>query len=694
MLLQPACRPQSGPDAVTPARASQAEPDPAGVTEAPEPPREPTHPLELLPATTQGVLVAESPARLVEVLGLSTAIAEHGPTFDEWQREIVTPLGFDPLDPSALPSLGIDPSGPCGIALLDVNHEAFAFFATVAREEPILELVKRFVPDAAHARRGDARIITLERDAAIVLRAGFVAVVVIDRLRDQAPAFAEAIATGDGKTSLPHGPAWRAARAPLPTEADLVGFFDVAGTTRRALAHQRRRRGDVESDFARELAEARSRGATAQEIADLQRAQQDRRQRAVQDAAEAARIEHVAERLVGSVEGIAFAVDSTPDGLLGSLHVALTPTAPWRDLFRTETHTPPALTALGDRPLLVGSAAVDVDVLVGVFDEILQIDGKSFEDLRRETEREAGIDVLGILRPLVDGRAAGALTIPRLDGARAPEELGEMIGGFVSIGVTDPVRGAAVLDTLAAFLKPAGLVKALPGGGHRFTIDGGPAIHAAAIGDSIVATTDPDHLGRIRASKPGPGIDAVRPIALREPLVRGGAAMRLGMHHGMLFGLVWGLMRSFPFEDFRDDPLTTLSGEFSDVDVHAMSRSAATKRAQKRFDRADAGAKKAREALRREESRRMFASAERLGTTYGHIREVPSGLLAEGGHYVEGGAPTYLDAILDFAELDKLELSERTAMERTRADADTARQALLEALRVDATRARSRVSSP
>lgn len=690
-LCLPACRPRiSAEPNAQPVAAGEAQSASSEPAQPPAPPREPTHPLELLPASTQGVLVAESPARLAELLALSRATAEHPTTFDEWQREVVGPLGADPLDPAQLPTLGIDPSGPCGVALLDATHEAFAFFATLSREEDLLKVVDRLVPQATRARRGLAHIITIERDVSIVLRSGFVAVVVVDRMRDQAPAFAESMATGDGAASLPHAPAWRAARAPLPTDADLVGFFDVAGAARRGLAHERRRRADVDADAARELAEARARGATGQEIADLQRNQQDRRQHAMEQAAKAARIEHVVERLLGPVEGIAFAVNAEPEGLLGALHVALTAQAPWRNVLATEKSTPAALAALGERPLLIGSAAFDVDALVGVVDEIMQIDGRSFEDLRREIEREAGIDLVGIMRPLFDGRAAGALTMPDAKGDRGITELGDTLGGFVAVGVTDPVRGAAVLDTLAAFLRPTGMVKSLPGGGHRFTIDGGPAIDAAVVGDAIVGTTDPDHLARARDGKPGPGIDAVRPMALREPLLRGGAAMRLGMHHGVVFGLLFGMMRAFRHADFQDDPLATLAAEHPDVDVRGLRKSSATKRAQKRFDRADAALGKARGALQREENRRGLEAMERLGTTYGHVREVPTGLLAEGGHFVEGGAPAYLDAMLDVAELDRAELAERTALDRARTEADAARQALLDALRADLARAGSR----
>lgn len=653
----------------------------------PTPAREPAHPLEMLPPSTQGVIVASSPARLLQVLALPSTAAKHPTTFDEWNREVVPALGFDPLDPAELPRLGIDPTGPCGIALLDAESGAFAFFATLAREATLLELVERLVPSATRARRGEAQIVGLDPEATLVVRSGFVSLIVVDHVRDDTPDFVEMVATGDGGTALPHSEAWRAARAPLPTDADLVGFFDIAKTARRAMTHARRVRARVETDLAREVAQARARGASAQEIADLERMIQDRRQRAVQEAAEAARLEHVLERLFGSIEGIAFAVSASPDGLLGSLHVALSETAPWRTVLRTEPDAPAALGALGDPPVLVGSAAVDVDALVGIVDQIMQVEGHSFDDLRREIEREAGIDLVGIMRPLFDGRASGALTLHEADAGPALADLEKAIGGYVAIGVTDPVRAAAVLDTLAAFLRPTGIVKSLPGGGHRFTIDHGPTIDAATVGGSIVATTDPDQLERIRTGKPGPGIDAVSPAALREPLVRGGATMRLGMHHALPVALVLGIAGAFDHHGFEDDPLARIGGEFPGLDVDRLRRSSATKRAQKRFERARAARKKAREALDRVETAQRMAAMHRLGTTYGHVREVPTGLVAEGGHYVEGGPSAYLDAMLDLAELGRGDLPERRDLDRAHEREDAAKEALLEALRADAVRA-------
>lgn len=665
-------------DAVTPAPPKAGDrADPA------RPAADPTHPLELVPGRARFVLMARSPQRLAQVWERDRIVGEHRARYERVVEEMKRDLGRDLLDPADLAAMGIDPSAPVGVAMVSFEQEVGVLFGGLSDPQRLLDEVARLATSKERTPPstevvGDARIVRLDEELSLVLRHGMFAVVVVDRPRKVTLDPALEIARIDPAQSVAHAHAMQQAHAGLPLDADVRGMLDVAGIIHDALERTRMHAQESVADSSRRLAEARQRGASAEEIESLQRDLQDQQQFEARRRREQQIAEVLLSRTFGAIEGIGLAVDADAHGLRGRIHLALAPDAAFRELLVPSERPPAAIAALSDSPQLVLSAQLDMGVAIDLFAQAALAAGGSYADVNDEARNELRLDFDRELRPRLDGRATFVLTSGPAPDPKQPEALQRALGGILALGVDDEARTRALLDELAgrwavdqagrsAKLEPAPEI-----GGYVLRRTEWPqSLWIGVVAGQLAMSTDLAALRRLRDGQAGAAATLVRDPEAWQRLAEGPGAGRLAMHHRLPMAAMFALVAGFDSFDFPHNVDHQLEGEFPGEDVFSIPRSAATLRLEKQRD----AAAEARSRLRRrrDEERQVIAwnLAEALGLTAGVVRETDTGIVIEGGHYVEGGVGGYVDAIIDLVELED---RARTSVDAQLAKADQRRE--------------------
>ncbi len=616
----------------------------------PTPASDPTHPLELVPARARIMMMARSPQRLAEIFERERLSGQYSDLYGELVEDMKRGLGHDLLDPAEQAAVGIDPTGPIGFAVLSLEDEALVFFGRSTDPEAMLTMLQTVAREPLSTRTiGAARLVRLDRELTVVLRHGMWAVVFVDRQRDGQPDYPAEVARIDPAQSLAHAFAMERAHAGLPAEADLSALLDVAGIVRDELGRGQR---DEQRSIARahqRIAEARQRGATPEEIDSLQQDLQSEQSFAVTRRRQRQIADMLLSRTVGAIEGIGMAVDADDRGLHGRIHMALTPDAVFRDLLAPED-PPSALLALDEDPLLLMSGRVDVDVALELFAQVLMADRSTYAEFEEELSRELRVDVDPTLKRQLTGSATFALTAAP---AAAPEQLRDFedeFSGVLAIGIRDEQAVRELLG-MAVNAWPQLKWKEAPAiEGWSLTLDDAPhRLWLAVVAEQLVVSPDRGVIERIRDGKPGTASRHYEHPTPWRWLTEGPATARLGLHHRLPLQLLFGRMGSFESVAFPMNVDFMLESEFPEDDVHSIAANAKVRRLMKQRD---AAREKASTLRRRRDAKRRAKAWEvtrGLGITAGSIREQPSGLMMEGGHYTAGGMGHYIEAVIELS---------------------------------------------
>lgn len=673
-----------GPITEAPDEPAVSKPDAVDRT-PPAPAADPTHPLELVPARARAMIMARSPQRLAQLWGRDRFLGRFPAKYEQLVHDMRRETGHDLLDPSALAAIGVDPTAPVGVAVLSMQPEAIVVFGGCSNPTAMIELMQRLEegkplkPEVV----GEAQLVRVNDEATLVLRHGMFAVVVVNhRASGRAPDYAQEVARIDPAQSLAHAATMERAHAGLPHEADAHAMLDLAGLLRDDLDRSRLREQEMVGESSRRLAEARQRGASAEEMSSLQQQAQQEQEFVARRRRERQVGEVLLSRTLGAVEGIGLSVDGDERGLRGRMHVALAPEAAFRELFVSSERAPTAIAALGDAPQLVVSAQLDPGVAIDLLAQAALASGSSYAELNDEALRELRVDFDRTVRPLLDGRGTFVLTTAStVDPARATG-LEEAMGGVLAIGVSDEAKARGVLDDVVATHPDAGFVAAPEISGYTLSRTDQPRrLGVGVVGGQLVVGTDMAALRRMRDGQAGPAGTHFSDPEPWQRLTEGAGVGRLAMHHRLPIALVLSFMGEFDSFDFPRNPDDQLSAEFPGEDVFSIPRSPATERAEKERNKAlDAKS----ELRNRDRKRRQIVAwneAAALGITAGVVREVETGLMIEGGHYVTGGIPGYLEALVGLTELDERDPDPALARADERLDVLEAR--LLEVRRKD-----------
>jgi len=621
----------------------------------PTPAADPTHPLELVPARARAMLMVRSPQRLAQIWERERFVGHFPSEYGELVAEMKQELGHDLLDPAGLAAIGIDPSAPIGVAALSFEDEAFMVFGGAGNPTALLELLgkttgKPVTPEVV----GEAQVVRLDEEASLVLRHGMFAMVLVDRHREGGPDYAREVARIDPAQSLAHAATMERAHAGLPQEADVHALLDIAGIIHDEMEGSRRREQEMVSETNRRLAEARQRGAAAEEITNLQQQVQSQQEFAARQRRERQIAEILLSRTLGAIEGIGLVVNADATrGLLGRIHFALTPDAAFRELLVDSDRPPAAIVALGDAPQLVLSAQVDVGIAIDLFAQAAMAAGGSYAEVNEEILRDLRVDFDRAIRPLLDGRGTFVLTTaPALDPKRA--KLDEALGGVLALGVTDETKARALLDEVVGKHGEQRFTPAPEISGWTLTRTDNPrALHLGVVGGQLVMGTDMAVLRRLRDGQAGPASAQFPDPEPWQRLTEGSAVGRLAMHHRLPVAAMFAFMGAFDSFDFPRNPDNELSEEFPGEDVFSVPRSAATLRIEKERDKAFEAKSRLQERKRNARQVASWNLASTLGITAGVVRELDTGLVIEGGHYVAGGMFGYAEAIMGLVRAGK-----------------------------------------
>lgn len=688
-LIAPACRtaPPSGPDDAATEPAPGADVPPTSPA-PPTPAAEPTHALELVPAHARVMMMARSAQRLAELTERERLVGQFPEPYAQLVATMQHELGHDLLDPSQLAAVGVDPTAPLGFALVDPTDEVVMVFGHTPDPAPLEAALQRVAREPVAERTvGPARLLRMDRTLTLVLRPGLFAMVLVGRMRDDQPDYAAEIARIDPGRSLAHAPAMTRGHAGLPASADLVGLLDVAGLVRDALQRDVRSAKVTISRAHQRLAEARQRGASPQELGELQRDLQAEEAFVARRHREHQLQEMMLSRTIGAIEGIGLAVDADARGLHGRIHVALAPDAMFRDLLRPSAQPPPALVALSDEPQWVVSGQVDVAVAVELLAQVLLVDGTTYAELDEELRRELHVDFDRRVRPRLTGHATLALTANDPGQPPKPADLEDMLGGVLAIGVDDEEAARAIVAEAVEASPQLRWTPAPELGGWSLKRPRAPRpLWVGVVAGQVVITSDRGVLERLRDGRPG---TASRHYAHPDPwrwLTEGTSVARLGLHHRLPLAFLFSMVARLDRFDFPADIDFELQQELS-VDVGAIPRGQAVRRLETQRDAATETVQALIERRNQEEDAAMWARSRALGITAGSVREVPSGLMIEGGHYVDGGMGRYIQTLVELSLAQDETTPSDAAIERAREERSRLEQRLLDARRREVKRA-------
>lgn len=635
---------------------SDAPTRPKADDERPTPAADPTHPLELVPARARAMIMARSPQRLAEIWERNQFVGRFPAAYAELVEDMKREVGHDLFDPPGLAAIGIDPTAPAGVAALSFQDEAFVVFGGLGSSTALVELLQRKLGKPLEPEVvGEAQLYRLNDEVSLVLRHGMFAFVLVDRHPAGAPDYAREVARIDPAQSLAHATVMERAHAGLPHEADVRALLDLGGIIRDELERSRRNDQERVSEIGRSLAEARQRGASAEEIANLQQQVQSQQEFMNQRRRERQVGEILLARTFGAIEGIGLAVDADPKrGVVGRIHVALTPEAVFRELFVASDRSPTAITVLSDTPQLVVSTQVEPGLAIELFAQTLLASGSTYAELNDDVLRELRVDFDRAVRPLLDGRGTFVLTSRAALDPKLDKDVGEGLGGHLALGVTDETKARALLDEVVGKHGERPFVRAPEISGWTLARTEHPrAIHFGVVDGQLVVGTDLAVLRRLREGQAGSAASHFTDPEPWQRLTEGPGAGRLAMHHRLPISVMMSFLGEFDSFDFPRNPDDQLAGEHPEADVFSIPRSPATLRVEKQRDAAFEAKLRIQERKRNERRIVAWNLAEGLGTTAGVVREVDTGLMIEGGHYVEGGVFGYLETVMELIEASK-----------------------------------------
>lgn len=640
-------------------------------------PAEPTHPLEMVPARASGMLMARSLQRIAEIWERDRLAGQYPEVYADMARPFLRDFEIDLFDPGQVTKLGLDPSAPVGVAMIDPHNSAIAFFGGLSDPDLFLTSLQGFVESSPKIQNvGTARLMVLKEgfeQVSVVVRGTMFAVVIwsdgdFDGVHPVD--YAYEVATISPSGSLAHAEPMKRAHAALADDADLHGLLDPAGLVFGEIEWERRRSRDRLKAAEVELAEARSRGASADELRNLQEMINATRVELMAKDRELQVVNLLLSRTVGSIEGIGMSVKSSDEGLLGAIHIALTPDSVARELFVSDDAPPRALLAADLEPLFAAAGRVDVDVALGLLAQLMLATGSSYAEVNEEIRRDTTLDFDRQLRPLLDGRAALMIVDAEPMAGKKARDIDDWLTGAMTVGLKDPNEARELLKQIEPALIDVGWTKAKEIEGYTRMMGSAPdQLWMAVIDDQLVLSTDLPMLRKIAQGKPGSASTTMPSDAAWARLTEGRTVFRAGIGHGLISSTFFGF--SMGFRDVKTAAVAELS---SDMNTAQIRMGPKVRRAMERVEDLDNLVFELGHEQVEERARMSWQRLGALGMTIGAARMTDTGILIEGGHYIRGGMGRYVETFMGLEALGRAPTSVDAKLDKARADRDAAQE--------------------
>jgi hypothetical protein len=641
LCLAPACRreqtPVVGPEA-EPARTERPKSARRG-------PAEPTvavasSPLQLLPDTTAATFTIAGIGALLAVIDVDAIIGKYRGQYDQLVQWAIAGAGVNLFDPGQWREIGVDPDGPLGGAVLDSRSETYVGFIKLTDPDKF----RAFVDRVGGARRlqpvMEDRGLVLRADAdsssALVLRDGFAFLVSTDRPNEAPYDFARLLATIDPARGLTTTPRYQRAIAGGEPGRPLTAYVDLwalmAGDPASHLPRE------SESSWAeQELARAVETGAPAEEQSRLR--QQIDEQRAWERRAAEKREQWLAlmKRWLGPLEPLVLEFTASQAGVVGKIRAKLPESARLRAVVRNAATPSPLLTALGERPMVMFGASVDVAEALAEFEQMLRAAGEDPERVYQLVRGQAKLDVKGELAPLLTGSGGFALTIS--DAAMRGDERPATPGFALALEVKDVAAARALVGRMVGVFErstQAKLGKDPKTGAHTLAIKDYRVVFATVIAGHIVVTSDAAVLRNLGSGKPDLRRLATAVVPVMTAREAAGQAMfdvvfPLVVLRSGASGMVsesWGAQ---PYSQFPD---------VAHAQIDRVQQSPQFKAKLRQWEKLAGKLRKLEEQEERQRMKMMTALADCVGAMAGNLRELPDGLELDGGQFFGKGGLT------------------------------------------------------
>ncbi|MEM6993253.1 MAG: hypothetical protein AAF721_22260, partial [Myxococcota bacterium] len=469
------------------------------------------HPAQMLPRDTQLVGWVAGANRVAEVFERDRLAQKFPDQFAEMRRELVEGVGYDLLDPAAYPAAGVDAAGRMGGAIVSMRDRVACFFVTLSDEgkfkTAVREVAGRNQMEFSESQYGGATLLadpSGQRKGGVVIRDGLALIVTQGRREgENVTDYAEVIAKLDPRQSLAASVEYRKALGGL-RDTDAMAYMNLGLIVADELAQDAERRAENDEWSTRALNEARERGASADEIKELERqVEEDRKWReqyAVRQDAE----RELVETLVDGIEGMGMAIAIKRTGPVVDGQVVLRDDAFLRRLVQ---NNPGGLTlpkALNGEPVMMWGGTVDIDAGVELLDIMARASGENLHDASQQAaDTLLGINPTTELQPYLTGEAMFAVTLEAPVDYKHLDELPKQIGVTFQAKVTDSAKVESLLGKIDKSKTLAGMAVSKKDGAYEFAVPEFRTMRAAVAGDSLLITTDKGLAGRVATGGEG-----------------------------------------------------------------------------------------------------------------------------------------------------------------------------------------------
>ena len=646
------CRPRAQTfDVTTPAVASTPAPAKTGrrgpvaspaVTAA-------TSPVQLLPDTTRVVFTAAGLQALLGMVDIDAIVGKYRSQYDQAAAELVRTMGVNLLDPAQWTAVGLDASGPMGVALAEMRSETIVAYVTLSDRDKFRALLDKLSKGTLVPVLEDRGLVLKSNpddDSAIVLRDRYAFYVSQSRPARATYDHARSLATIDPARSLTATPRYQQAMISDEPARPLTAYVDAWGLIEDEYSQSAQVQDREPSWAEMELERAQTSGAPQDELERLRRQVDDDRRWEEQRRQKRITQYDVISRWFRDVGPIVFEFTADKAGVTGRVRSRMPETSIWRTAVRNTATPSPVLMALAERPVMLIGGSLDVVAAKALLDDLMRSSGADPAKEYAEFKAETSVDFERDLVPLLTGTGGFAMTVSeallRGDYKKSEQEM----GFAAALGVNSPQRAQALVDAAVQRVPRAKLGRERKTGAHTLEIADYRVVYVAVVAGQIVVTTDLGVIQRLSTGAQGSLAKVLASAAV--PLVTARDTAGQGMFD-LFYPVFMFFGRRSSAPAMRPEEPYSLFPEVPRARIDKVARSRAYKAKLREWESTDAKIRREEEAEEKRQTKVVTAVADAIGVQAWHLREQPDGLTLTGGHYFgKGGLTRAIDSVAEY----------------------------------------------